>query len=316
VSLDENEVLAQWRHQIRGSQLFFLAVVAVVGATITVLFRQMDAKATAEQALQQSRELEARRLGEINERLSEALEGERRARRETEAASTLKDEFLMTLSHELRTPLTAIHGWAHMLAAGELDEQRRQVAADTIARNARAQTRLVNDLLDVSRAITGKLRLELRPVVLPELLRDAVETIGPAADAKQIAIVTDVDKAVGPVLADPDRLAQVVWNLLSNAIKFTPAGGRVSVGALCRNRDVEIVVSDTGVGISPEFLPHVFERFRQAEGGSTRRFGGLGLGLAIVRHLVELHGGAVDAESEGEGRGATFRVRLPTKPVD
>jgi signal transduction histidine kinase len=316
VSLDQNEVLADWRHQVRNSGLFFLAIVVVVAGTLVVLFRQMDAKAIAERALDEAREFEARRLGDMNDRLADALEGERRARLETEAASTLKDEFLMTVSHELRTPLTAIHGWAHMLASGDLDDRRRKIAVDTIERNARVQTRLVNDLLDVSRAITGKLRLEMRPVVLLDLLREAVETIRPAADAKQIQIESDFDPAIGPFAGDPDRLAQVAWNLLSNAIKFTPAGGRVSIRVHRVDGEVHIVVSDSGGGISPEFLPHVFERFRQQEAGSTRRFGGLGLGLAIVRHIVELHGGSVHAESAGEGRGATFRVRLPMKPIN
>jgi signal transduction histidine kinase len=315
VSLDEQEVLAEWRHQVRGSQLFFAAIVAVVAGTLVVLFRQMDAKAAAERALDDRREAEARRLSELNDRLTEALDGERRARRETEAASTLKDEFLMTMSHELRTPLTAIHGWAHMLASGDLDERRRQIAVNTIERNARAQTRMVDDLLDVSRVITGKLRLDVRPVILGDLLRDALDTIRPAAEAKQIRILTDFDLEIGPFTADPDRLAQVIWNLMSNAIKFTPAGGEVTIGVHRVDGDIEITVSDSGVGISPEFLPHVFERFRQEEGGTTRRFGGLGLGLAIVRHIVELHGGSVHAESRGEGHGAAFRVRLPLPAI-
>jgi signal transduction histidine kinase len=315
VSLDEEEVLAEWRHQARGSGLFLSAIVLTITATLFVLFRQMDAKASAELALSQAREFEAERLGEMNERLAEALEGERRARSESEAASTMKDEFLMTVSHELRTPLTAIQGWSHMLASGDLDERRRKIAVETIERNARAQTRLVNDLLDVSRAISGKLRLELRPVVLLDIVRDAVETIRPAAEAKGIQIETAFDPAVGAFAGDAERLTQVVWNLLSNAIKFTPAGGYVRIRVERFDGDVEIVIADNGVGISPEFLPHVFERFRQAEGGSTRRYGGLGLGLAIVRHLVELHGGSVRAESVGEGQGATFRVRLPMKPL-
>jgi signal transduction histidine kinase len=316
VSLDRREVLAEWRHQLRGSGLFFLAIVCTVAGTLTVLFRQMDAKAFAERALAEAQQAESARLNDVNERLFEALEGERRARRESEAANTLKDEFLMTVSHELRTPLTAIQGWAHMLASGDLDERRRSIAVETIDRNARAQTRLVNDLLDVSRAISGKLRLETRTLALTDVVRDAIETIRPAADAKSIRIDTDFDSAIGPFTGDPDRLAQVVWNLLSNAIKFTPVGGRVAVRARRLGADVEIVVADSGLGISPEFLPHVFERFRQAEGGSTRRFGGLGLCLTIFRPSVELHGGSVHAESAGEGRGATFHVHLPLKPID
>jgi signal transduction histidine kinase len=199
---------------------------------------------------------------------------------------------------------------------GGLDDRKRQLAVETIERNARAQVRLIDDLLDVSRAITGKLRLDLRMVNVADLLREAIETIQPAADAKAIRIDSTLGPEVGALVGDPDRLQQVIWNLLSNAIKFTPNGGHVQIGLHRSDGDVELVVTDTGVGIAPEFLPHVFERFRQAEGGSTRRFGGLGLGLAIVRHLVELHGGSVQAESLGENCGATFRVRLPTKRVD
>ena len=194
----------------------------------------MDAKRIAEQALTEARNYEAGRLREVNERLAEALEGERRARGDAETASTLKDEFLMTLSHELRTPLTAIQGWAHMLAAGELDDRRRQTAIETIDRNARAQTRLVNDLLDVSQAITGKLRLEVRDVDLVALVRAGVETLRPAADAKRIRVEADIAPGRFVVRGDPDRLQQVVWNLLSNAIKFTPSGGSVACTAATR----------------------------------------------------------------------------------
>ena len=205
-----------------------------------------------------------------------------------------------------------------MLASGDLDERRRQTAIETIERNARAQTRLVNDLLDVSQAISGKLRLDVRDVDLVALVRHGVETLRPAADAKFIHVDTDADPSIRVVSGDPIRLQQVVWNLLSNAIKFTPGGGRVTIRLRRVDGDgaVDLLVSDTGIGISHAFLPHVFERFRQEEAGTTRRHGGLGLGLAIVRHLTELHGGSVLAESAGEGRGATFRVRLPTKPVE
>jgi signal transduction histidine kinase len=317
VSLDRNEVLAQWRHQARASGLFFVALMCTMAGTLAILFRQMDAKRDAEQALSDARHLESARLGEINERLSGALEGERRARAEAEAANTLKDEFLMTLSHELRTPLTAIQGWAHMLASGELRDGPRQTAIETIERNARVQTRLINDLLDVSQAIRGTLRLEVSDVDMVELVRHGVETLRLAADAKLIRVETDADPSIGVVSGDPVRLQQVVWNLLANAIKFTPGGGRVVLRLRRVEGDgaVDLLVSDTGIGISPEFLPHVFERFRQAEAGTTRRYGGLGLGLAIVRHLVELHGGSVLAESAGAGHGATFRVRLPMKPL-
>jgi len=316
VSLDRDEVLTDWRHQARGSALLFAAAGLMLAGSLVVLFRQMDAKASAERALAEAEQLEAGRLREVNDRLAASLESEQRARRETEAAGTLKDEFLMTLSHELRTPLTAIYGWARMLVTGGLSEHKRQVAVETIERNARAQVHLIDDLLDMSRVISGKLRLDLQAVNLADLVRDAVETIQPAADAKAIRIEITPGAEVGALVGDPDRLQQVIWNLLSNAIKFTPNGGHVQIGLHRNDGDVELVVTDTGVGIAPEFLPHVFERFRQAEGGSTRRFGGLGLGLAIVRHLVELHGGSVQAESLGENCGATFRVRLPMKRVD
>jgi signal transduction histidine kinase len=318
VSLDRNEVLTEWRHQARASALFFVALSVLTAGGLVVLFRQMDAKRAAEQALSDARNDESIRLHEVNQRLAEALEGERRARGDAEAASTLKDEFLMTLSHELRTPLTAIHGWAHMLVEGNLDERRRQTAVATIERNARSQTRLVNDLLDVSQAISGRLKLDVRDVDLVSLARAAVETLHPAAEAKQIRVETDIPPGSFVVRGDPDRLQQVMWNLLSNAIKFTPGGGLVTIRLRRVEGDgaVDLIVSDTGIGISPSFLPYVFDRFRQAEAGTTRQFGGLGLGLAIVRHLVELHGGSVLAESDGLARGATFRVRLPMKPVD
>jgi len=192
---------------------------------------------------------------------------------------------------------------------------KQAAALRVIERNARAQTQLINDLLDVSRAVAGRLRLDVRTVDPAEVIADAIETVRPAVDAKGLRVDVAVADDVGAVAADPDRLQQVVWNLLSNAVKFTPAGGRVTMRAARDGDAVELVVSDTGAGIAPGFLPYVFERFRQQESGTTRQHGGLGLGLAIVRHLVELHGGSVRAESDGEGRGATFRVRLPTKPV-
>jgi signal transduction histidine kinase len=286
-----------------------LAVLTVlVGGMLMVLFRQIDAKAAAERALAAARDNEAARLHEVNTRLAAALDAEQHA-------NTLKDEFLMTVSHELRTPLTAIYGWARMLAAGGLDDRRRQMGVETIERNARAQMTLVNDLLDVASIVRGTLRLELRTIDVATLVDETIETLHPAVEAKAITVETNHDPSVGMILADPDRLQQIVWNLLSNAVKFTPHGGSVTVSTRRLAEEVELVVSDTGGGIAPEFLPHVFDRFRQAESGSTRRHGGLGLGLAIVRRLVELHGGSVRAESDGDARGATFRVRVPAKPV-
>jgi len=313
VSLDRSEILTDWRRQAIGSLVFFAVLGVTLVAMIAVLFRQMDAKADAERALDLVKQSEADALKEVNERLATALGGEQRARLETEEASRLKDEFLMTVSHELRTPLTAIAGWAQMLESGILDERQKAAAMQTIARNARMQTRLVEDLLDMSRIIGGKLRLDVRAIDLEDLLQQAVESVQPAADAKRVVLEAVFGRGTTAIVADAERLQQVLWNLLTNAIKFTPSGGRVEVRLEASDGAVDIIVRDTGSGIAPEFLPHVFERFRQADGGSRRRHGGLGLGLAIVRHLVELHGGTVRAESEGEGRGATFVVRLPIR---
>jgi signal transduction histidine kinase len=314
VSLSEREVLAAWRGELRVSITAFGALTLMLAFMLVLLFRTVSARERVEEELAEVQRLESERLRDANERLAAALEREQRTRKEVESASYLKDEFLMTVSHELRTPLTAIYGWARVLGTREMpkEEQARAIAA--IERNAYAQTRLIDDLLDVSRAISGKLRLDARTVDVAEVLRLAIETVGPAMAAKGIRFESEFDPNVPPILADPDRLQQVAWNLLSNAIKFTPEGGAVRLRLAAAGNQVEITVSDTGSGIGPDFLPHVFERFRQAEAGSRRRFGGLGLGLAIVRHLVELHGGTVTAESGGEGQGATFRVSLPVRP--
>jgi PAS domain S-box-containing protein len=247
---------------------------------------------------------------DVTER-KKALEREKEARIEAEAANRLKDEFLSTLSHELRTPLTAIIGWSNLLIQGEVDIAKQPQALKTIARNAKSQGQLIDDLLEVSRIITGKLHLDFSPCEIQSIVDAALESIRPTAEAKGIRFEASFEPEVGPVSGDPDRLQQVVWNLLSNAVKFTPRGGLVHVGFQRHESNVEIVVRDSGEGIKPEFLPHVFERFRQADGSTTRVHGGLGLGLAIVRHLVELHGGSVRAESDGQGTGATFTVRLP-----
>ncbi|MFL6256224.1 MAG: PAS domain-containing protein [Pyrinomonadaceae bacterium] len=243
------------------------------------------------------------------------LAREQAARAEAEAANRLKDEFLATLSHELRTPLTAILGWAKLLADGQINESRTADAFAAIYRNARMQAQLVDDLLDVSRVITGQLRIETVPVNLGEVVEAAAAVVRPAAAAKGVGLNVSIDAEDLTADGDPARLQQVVWNLLSNAVKFTPAGGRVEARVGRAGSQMLVAVSDTGQGIAPEFLPHVFERFRQADMGTTRRHGGLGLGLAIVRQLVELHGGTVEASSEGAGRGATFTVRLPLRAV-
>jgi signal transduction histidine kinase len=240
---------------------------------------------------------------------------EQRARAEAEAVNRLKDEFLATLSHELRTPLTSILGYARILRGGAIDATTAERGLAAIERNARAQAQIIGDLLDVSSIIAGKLRLDRRPVDLTSVVDAALQVVRPAAQAENVRLDAVLDRDVGLVQADPDRLQQVVWNLLTNAIKFTPAGGVVTVRVGRTGDGAEVRVSDTGKGIDPAFLPFIFERFRQADSTMTRAHGGLGLGLAIVRHLVELHGGTVTAASEGEGRGATFAVRLPLLPA-
>ncbi len=232
---------------------------------------------------------------------------------EAQDANRVKDEFLAVLSHELRTPLNAVVGYARLLRGGVLTGEKAERGLETLERNATSLAQIVDDVLDISRIVSGKIRLDVQAVELPLIVHNAVATIQPAADAKGVRLETTVDPRVGPVSGDPNRLQQVVWNLLSNAVKFTPKGGRVQVLLERVESDVGLVVSDTGAGIPPEFLPHVFERFRQAEGGIARSTGGLGLGLAIVRHIVEMHGGTVAATSAGLGKGATFRVRLPLR---
>jgi len=242
---------------------------------------------------------------------SQLYEAEQQARADAEAANRIKDEFLAVLSHELRSPLNPILGWTRLLRTRKFDEQATNRALETIERNATLQTKLIEDLLDVSRILRGKMVLSVSPVNLATTIEAALETVWLAAEAKGIEIKTSLAPNVGLVSADSARLQQVVWNLLSNAVKFTPSGGRVEIHVEQEASCTQISVSDTGKGINPEFLPYVFERFRQEDGRTTRNFGGLGLGLAIVRHLVELHGGTVQAESPGEGQGATFIVKLP-----
>ena len=239
------------------------------------------------------------------------IDDQKRLHRLAEEANRAKDTFLATVSHELRTPLTSMMGWAELLKLGMLDEKGQQHALDVIEASARAQAQLIGDLLDISRIISGKLRLDVQPLELAPVIAAALDVMHPAAEAKSIQLVARVNRNVGMVSGDPDRMQQVVWNLLSNAVKFTPEGGRVEVSLKRAGAQAEIAVRDDGAGIDPEFLPHVFEHFRQADSTSTRKHGGLGLGLAIVRRLVELHGGTVAAESKGEGHGATFRIRLP-----
>jgi signal transduction histidine kinase len=286
VALDEAEVLAPWRRELVLSIVAVVGVAFVCGVTVLGLFRQMDA-------------------------VEAAFAREQVARAQAEEASALKDEFLMTASHELRTPLGVILTGATLLGSGQLSDEDRKKTVDAIARNARTQARLVGDLLDVSGGMAGTLRLDVSAVPVADVVRASVETAKVAAEAKGVSIDVEVAPGVGTVPGDGSRLQQVLWNLLSNAVKFTPAGGRVRVSVTREARQVVLVVEDTGIGISAEFLPHVFDRFRQEHTGMTRPFGGLGLGLAIARHLVELHGGELTVESEGRGRGARFTVRLP-----
>ena len=239
------------------------------------------------------------------------LEREKAAREEAQAANRAKDEFLATLSHELRTPLNAILGWVRLMSSGNLDAPTMQRALEIIERNTRLQAQLIEDLLDVSRIISGKLRLDLRPAALSSVVEAAIESVRPTADAKHIAIRFGSTAVSDNVLIDHGRMQQVVWNLLSNALKFTPDGGTVTVTLEQQDSVLWLRVTDTGVGINPAFLPFVFDRFRQEDAATTRAHGGLGLGLSIVRHLAELHGGSVRADSKGEGQGATFSVQLP-----
>ncbi len=249
------------------------------------------------------------------EQRAELLNKERAARTEAERASRVKDDFVATLSHELRTPISAILGWMHLLRANP-NRPDAEYGLEVVERNTRAQARMIEDLLDISRIVSGKLRLDVQTVELVDIINSAIETVKPAAEARKVRIQRVFDPKAGTVRGDPARLQQIVWNLLSNAIKFTPSGGRVTVSLVRVNSHIEIIVEDTGKGISAEFLPHVFDRFRQQDASTTRAQGGLGLGLSIVRHLVELHGGTVSAQSEGDGTGATFVVALPTAAID
>jgi PAS domain S-box-containing protein len=262
------------------------------------------------------RDTTERRRSDAERRTAEAererlLEAERAARAEAERASRVKDEFLAMVSHELRTPLNAILGWTQLMKKDRQDAVVQERGLDIVARNTRLQAQLISDLLDISRIVSGKLQVEFRRVDLASIVADAIETVQQDATFKGIEIRRDLDGDLGPIAGDPSRLQQAVWNLLSNAIKFTPSGGRVAVALRRCNHHAEITVTDTGVGIRPEVLPHVFDRFHQADRSITRRFGGLGLGLSIVKHLVELHGGDVSADSAGDGQGARFTIRLP-----
>src|SRR6201992_1559348 len=274
------------------------------------LQQELAARSKAEEALRAS---EAQLKQVVNER-EQLLQSERYARSEAERLGHMQGEFLATPSHELRTPLNAIQGWATLLRQREVTPEDRTRGLEAIDRNVRAQAQIVSDLLDMSRIISGKIHLDVAPISLHEVIHNAIEAVRASADAKKIRIRTLLDSSVGFVRGDPNRLQQILWNLLSNALKFTPVGGRVQVILERVNSHVELVVEDTGIGIAPEFLPYVFERFRQADAAMTRRHGGLGIRLSIVKTLVELHGGSVRVKSAGENQGASFAIALPVAP--
>ena len=307
----------------------FYAVVATAPIILIICFTYQTYLKNIEASLEQT---EAARLHveELSRYISELQRSEEargnlllraeRARAEAEAANRIKDEFLATLSHELRTPLTSLLGWSSVLREGKRDAKVLAQGLDAIDRNARVQAQLIDDLLDVSRIVSGKLNLDVRPLDIASVARAALNVVQPAADAKGITLDYYAEPGLGAISADSARVHQIVWNLLSNAVKFTPHGGKISVCVDRDKSDARVTVTDTGQGIDSEFLPRVFDRFRQADSSTTRSFGGLGLGLAIVRHLVELHGGTVSAQSDGAGKGATFTVTFPlmadrTEPV-
>ena len=298
----------------------FYAVVATAPIILIICFTYQTYLKNIEASVAQT---EAARLHveELSRYISELQRSEEargqlllraeRARAEAEAANRIKDEFLATLSHELRTPLTSLLGWSSVLREAKRDEKVLSQGLDAIDRNARVQAQLIDDLLDVSRIVSGKLNLDVRPLDICSVTRAAINVVRPAADAKGITLDYSAESGLGAISADSGRLHQIIWNLLSNAVKFTPQGGEITIRIEQEKSHAKVTVKDTGQGIDAEFLPRVFDRFRQADSSTTRSFGGLGLGLAIVRHLVELHGGTVSAESEGVGRGATFFATFP-----
>ncbi len=291
-----------------------LAVITALQQKAKALEREVAERKQTERQLRASeakyRQLKDQLEQQLEQR-EEILQREQTARLEAQSANRMKDEFLATVSHELRTPLTSLFGWTRLLRSANLDPSGVSRALDAIERSVQAQRQLVEDLLDVSRIIAGKLQLQMTSVQIESIIETALNMVRPLADAKSISIRLHFASRIPPVQGDPARLEQIIWNLLTNAIKFTPQHGRVDVSLTSTSSDVNIIVQDTGEGISSEFLPYVFDRFRQADSTTTRRHGGLGLGLAIVRHLVELHGGMVHAESSGKTRGAIFMVTLP-----
>ncbi len=293
---------AQWKHLKRDGTILEVEIV-----WHELIFRGRHSLLLLAKDVTESKRVEAER--------EELLGKEQRAREEAQAANRAKDEFLAVVSHELRAPLNAMLGWARILRSTRVDDATLSHAIEIIERSARTQSKLIEDLLDTARIVTGKLRLDIQPVELRRVIESAAQVLHPAAEAKgiDIRLAFDVEREV--ITGDADRLQQIVWNLLSNAIKFTPNGGQVEVLLQRADPHVRLTVTDTGKGISPGYMPYIFDRFHQADSSSTRRHGGIGLGLSLVRHLVELHGGTVYAESDGEGRGATFTVNLPLRAV-
>jgi PAS domain S-box-containing protein len=308
---EEEEVLARIRRGIAVDH-FETVRVRKDGTRVDISLSVSPMRSTGGEIIGASkiaRDISDRKRVEEERRLS--LAREQAAREEAEAASRAKDEFLAILSHELRTPLNAVYGWANILKTGEVDEATAARGLDAIVRNSNAQVQLIDDLLDVSRIVSGKMRLDVQHVDLASVVRAALDSMTPAAAAKNIRLQTVLDPRAGPITGDPNRLQQVVWNLVNNAVKFTPRGGQIQIHLRRINSHVELVVSDTGQGIGPELLPFLFERFRQGDSSTTRQHEGLGLGLALVKYLTELHGGTVSAYSLGPGTGATFTVKLP-----
>ena len=312
-------VFSGQRH-FEGSSPMWIAPLTLAGglmmtvALFAIVVSQYRARESAERHAAQLRASEEA-LRESESRLRRLVVLEREARAEAQAADRAKDEFLATLSHELRTPLNAMLGWITILRSGKIRPDRRVDALEVIERNAKTQARLIEDLLDVSRIITGKVQLDLQPMPLGPVVQTVLESLRPGAEAKGVHLHATVQPGLPAIEGDSARLQQVLWNLVSNAIKFTPAGGHVTLTAMEDDGGVQLSVSDTGIGIEADFLPHVFERFRQADSSTTRTHGGVGLGLAIVRHLVQLHGGRISARSEGRDRGSVFVVWLPTAHV-
>src|ERR1700752_3018564 len=300
-----------------------LPIILIIGFTYQTYLKKIEASVAQTEAARLHVEELSGYISELQR--SEEARGQlllraERARAEAEAANRIKDEFLATLSHELRTPLTSLLGWSSVLREAKRDEKVLNQGLEAIDRNARVQAQLIDDLLDVSRIVSGKLNLDVRPLDLASIARAAINVVRPAADAKGISLDYSAEPGLGAISADSARLHQIIWNLLSNAVKFTPHGGKIIVRVERDGTDACVVVRDTGQGIEAEFLPRVFDRFRQADSSTTRSFGGLGLGLAIVRHLVELHGGTVSAHSDGVTRGATFTATFPlladrTEPI-